>query len=93
MRRLTYESECRYEAGGPNGKLGGHYIYSTNCSPKVIIERLGEYEDLGYTPSELKAIIERLGEFQKLSYTPRELKAILDDAYVPLLSKSKDVEQ
>lgn len=93
MHRLTYESECRYEAGGPGGKLGGHYIYSSNCSPKAIIERLGEYEDLGYSPGELKAIIKRLDEFQALSYTPRELKDILEHAYVPLLIRPKDVEE
>lgn len=57
MRRLTYDTGCRY-VSGPNGTLGGHYCYSSNCSPKAIIERLGEYEDLGYTPGELKRILE-----------------------------------
>ena len=61
--RLTYQTPWRYEEGGPDLAPGGVYGYSTNCSPKAIIERLGEYEDTGYTPDEIMRVIKTLKEF------------------------------
>ena len=65
--RLTYQTLWRYEEGGPDSTLGGVYGYSTNSSPKSIIERLGEYEDTGYTPEEIKRFISkyitRIGDY------------------------------
>ena len=71
MVRLTYDSGCRYESG-PNGKPGGYYCYSSNCSPKAIIERLGEYEDLGYTPTELRTILEHA--YMPLTSKPKDVE-------------------
>ena len=56
--RLTYITPWRYEEGGPDETPGGIYGYSTNCSPKALIERLGEYEDTGLTPDEINDLAE-----------------------------------
>lgn len=65
--RLTYQTPWRYEEGAPDLALGGVYGYSTNYSPKAIIERLGEYEDTGYKPEEIKCFlskyITRIGDY------------------------------
>ena len=65
MDRLTYQIPWRYEEGGPDSALGGVYGYSTNCSPKAIIERLGEYEDTGCTPEEIRQMIQMVNEMDR----------------------------
>ena len=57
--RLTYQTPWRYEESGLQGGPGGIYGYSTNCSPKALIERLGEYEDTGYTPEEIRNLLKK----------------------------------
>ena len=75
--RLTYQTPWRYEEGGPDLALGGVYGYSTNCSPKALIERLGEYEDTGYSPEEIEGFISkyptRIGDIVDYMGTPYEV--------------------
>jgi hypothetical protein len=43
------------------GKPGARYW--TNATKAQLMERLGEYEDTGYTPEEIRSVVKALKEF------------------------------
>lgn len=57
---MTPEERLAHEyANGPkwNARVGASAHYWSNASKHELIERLGAYEDTGYSPEELKRLI------------------------------------
>ena len=59
--RLTHELANGWFAS-PYSK-GAQSKYWTNATKTALMNRLGEYEDTGYSPEEIRAVLKALKEF------------------------------
>ena len=72
--RLTHEHAAGWFAS-PYSKGGNKYW--TNATKTTLMNRLGEYEDTGYTPEEIKGFLKkhatRIGDIVEYMNTPYEV--------------------